>query len=330
MQPSRKQHWTSGIGPGVQTFLAIKERQRQKKMEEQKMGLAERQFGFEEQLAQQKMGLAERQFGLEEQLAQPPTYSTIGPDDPRGYPAGSRLEIDAKGKESLTYKAQPLSLRDVMANIAQLEKRLATAMTLGYPTDEINAQLISFSGFADKMRRKMLGGQAEDPGQGIEKVLGNDPKPMTSPLIEGEIMGVGSTTDPQLGLPRSATPQMQPPSPLPDMARQAESFLEPEQGAAPAQPTAPTQKTGNREKPPVIGADIWMGIKNAVMADTGESVADLVWEAVEDGADAATINKWIELNRPKFKGGMPGAMKPNAKPLTTKPTLPFGNPMRGY
>jgi len=175
----------------------------------------------------------------------------------------------------------------------------------------------------------MLGGQAEDPGQGIEKVLGNDPKPMTSPLIEGEIMGVGSTTDPQLGLPRSATPQMQP-SPLPGMARQAESFLEPEQGAAPAQPTAPTQKTGNREKPPVIGADIWMGIKNAVMADTGESVADLVWEAIGEGADAATINKWIELNRPKFKGGMPGAMKPNAKPLTTKPTLPFGNPMRGY
>jgi len=29
----------------------------------------------------------------------------------------------------------------------------------------------------------------------------HDPKPMTSPLIEGEIMGVGSTTDPQLGLP---------------------------------------------------------------------------------------------------------------------------------
>ena len=96
------------------------------------------------------------------------------------------------------------------------------------------------------------------------------------------------------------------------------------------QPVAKDKKH-RTEKPPLIGADIWLGVKNATIKDTGEYVSNVIWEAYEKGKNdpliSAKILTWIEDNESNFSKPQ---QRKATKPLTTKPNLPFGNPMRGY
>lgn len=67
---------------------------------------------------------------------------------------------------------------------------------------------------------------------------------------------------------------------------------------------APKYDKNTREKPPVMGASIWMGVKDKKMP-SGERVADLIWETYNlhknEPDIIPNILEWIEANRDKFE-----------------------------
>ena len=145
-------------------------------------------------------------------------------------------------------------------------------------------------------------------GAALDNIMG----PMRAPELPPAAMdNMGPRMAPELP---PAAPELAPPPP----------------GIEMKQPVAKDKKhrTG---KPPLIGADIWLGVKNATIKDTGEYVSNVIWEAYEKGKNdpliSAKILTWIEDNESNFSKPQ---QRKATKPLTTKPNLPFGNPMRGY